>query len=375
MGRKAVGDWKAEGKKALKALKSEQLEWLRRNVDLEVGDLRDMSTEDIRRQFPEKRRAPGVSKVNDARLMRTFIWQTWLRIKTKELPPVRGNLRSFWYRYLEPFYLKHDLVKSDEGPAVLSAFWESPAYGLMAAGAGGRELSIINAMGKAIDKFVLNRIFKFQGEFEFQESMDHRRRLGRKKASTLFYTEKDGLWWLCCEISDAFGISVMASNGEPSLLTLEYFSKELEGKGIKKLHVGALCDFDPWGWNIMKSIDWKLRFFGFDVMTWQLATPDLFPEEVAKHSRRDLSKVKGKKQKTEVKKWFDETGGFKKKKWGLHVDVVEDKAKEKRVRDWVAYVEKGGKPSGRWPVVKSNLDYEVAQALELEEFWDVPFTL
>ncbi len=49
--------------------------------------------------------------VNDARLLWTMIWQSWIKIQADLLPPIQGKLRSFWYQVVKPFYCRHELLE------------------------------------------------------------------------------------------------------------------------------------------------------------------------------------------------------------------------------------------------------------------------
>lgn len=66
----------------------------------ETVDLELATTAEVMALFPgTSDERPG--SVNDARLIRTFLWQLWLKIKAKHSPPVQGNIRSTWYQALE----------------------------------------------------------------------------------------------------------------------------------------------------------------------------------------------------------------------------------------------------------------------------------
>lgn len=254
-----------------------------------------MRTSEIRKRFPgELIGEPPLSTVDDARLIRTFVWQAWLMIKAKQLKSVRGNLRSFWYRDPGPFYKKHELLISDEGPLKMMSSLMGVSFGMesllevfseaggelteLLRSGKGRELYLIDKMGKSFDEFVLRGFSRFKGEFEFQDPRESFRIIGRKKPRIIFFTEREGLFWLCEEIAKKYGISAVASHGEPGYLTMEYFSGELKRHEVINLEVGALTDYDPWGYNIAKEFGRKLEepVFGFKVRTTHLTSLGLF---------------------------------------------------------------------------------------------------
>jgi len=345
---------------------AEQDKWLRKNVDLDTGNLRAMSTEEIRKRFPGKPKPAGasqsgqVSTVDDARLMRTFIWQSYLLIKSKELEPVMGNMRSFWYKEEGPFWKEHGIFESDEGPDVSSiavrdmvnAFSELE-YRVMdddlRAGdmerifkGQGRELYLTDKMSKIFDEFVLLKFFRFQDEFKFQDPREAFSIIGKNRPRYIFFTEKEGLFWFCKEIAKTHGITAVASHGEPGYLTMEYFADALRARRVKNVEIGTLTDWDPWGYNIAGSFGEKLGHpvFGFDsVNTTRLTSLKLFTEETIAKKKRDLTQVSQSKLK-QVDEWFKITGGIDGKKYGMHIDNAEFTFIRDAVTNWLKQVSK-----------------------------------
>jgi len=332
-------NWQEMQEKVLKNLKPDQLDWLKkRKIELKIGDLRKMTIEEIRKLFPEKDN--DYTKINDSKLIMNFIWQSYLMIKSKELKPLKGNLRSFWYRELRPFYKNNGLLENDEGPAieVFGIDFEDEntksLFNILGEGTK-RELYIIDKMSKSFDNFVLKAIFKFREEFEFQDPRESFKIVGRNKPRFIFFTEKEGLFWLCQEISKKYGISSVASQGEPGYLTMEYFSDELKGHDIKNVLIGSLTDYDPWGYNIAREFGRKMTepVFGFKVVNKNLTSLDLFTKESIEYAKRDLSKVSPSKKK-QVEDWMKITNGIDGKAFGMHVDHAEIDRIWKAVDNW-----------------------------------------
>ena len=342
-------NWQKMQEQVLKNLNFTQKEWLEKKVDLKVNDLRKMTQQEIRARFKGKRlntgsapEEPQITTVDDARLIRSFIWQSYLMIKTKELKPVRGNLRSFWYRDLRPFFKNNNLLETDEGPPALidsikdifpeddddlSGETSKEIKGFLKSFKGtdfGRELYIIDNMGKIFDKFVLNGFFRFQDEFEFQDPRESFRIIGRKKPRLIFFTEKEGLFWLCQEIAKEYKISAVASHGEPGYLTMEYFSDALKNHGVRSVEIASLTDYDPWGYNIADSFGEKMvePIFGFNVKMTHLTSLGLFTKEKIDYAKRDLTKVSPSK-KSQVDRWMEKTHGIDGKPFGMHVDLAD----------------------------------------------------
>ncbi|MFH1451018.1 MAG: hypothetical protein ABIF89_00185 [bacterium] len=352
-------NWQKMQEQVLKNLNFTQKEWLGKSVDLEVNDLRKMTQREIRARFPGKKpdagsasEEPQITTVDDARLIRSFIWQSYLMIKAKELKPLQGNLRSFWYRELRPFLKNNNLLETDEGPPVLidsikDIFPEEEdslgetskdAKGFLKSFKGtdfGRELYIVDKMGKIFDKFVLNGFFRFQDEFEFQDPRESFRIIGRKKPRLIFFTEKEGLFWLCQEISKKYGISAVASHGEPGYLTMEYFSDALKNHGVRSVEIASLTDYDPWGYNIADGFGEKMvePIFGLKAKITHLTSLDLFTKEKIDYAKRDLTKVSPSK-KRQVDEWMKITHGIDGKPCGMHVDLADFSRVRAAVDKW-----------------------------------------
>jgi len=336
-------NWQEMQEKVLKNLNPDQLDWLleKEHIETKIGDIRKMTLAEIKKLFPEKKDS---SKINDSKLIMNFIWQSYLMIKSRELKPLKGNLRSFWYRELRPFYKNNGLLEKDEGPEIeiigfdFDEFEEEKAKSLLnTLGEGsGRELYIINRMSKCFDEFVIKAIFKFREEFEFQDPRESFSIIGHDKPRIIFFTEKEGLFWLCQEISKKYGISAVASQGEPGYLTMEYFADKLNKRNAKSIEIASLTDYDPWGYNIANEFAQKMAepIFEFKkVNSKNLTNLDLFTKEVIEYAKRDLSKVSPTKKK-QVDDWMKITNGIDGKAFGMHVDHAEIDLIWKAVDKW-----------------------------------------
>lgn len=309
--------WKDEQEKVLEKLTEEQRKWLYSKVDLEADSIKKYATEELYKIFPgrPKVNAQGikVSTLNDSRFIYTFIWQCWLKIRASELSPMMGNLRSFWYKELKHLFIKHNLLDKDEGPPIRFRYRSENL----------RETYILDRMSKIFDQFVLRAFFKFRDEFKFQDPREAFRMIGRKNPRFIFFTEKEGLFWFCEKVAKELAITVIASHGEPGLLTMEYFADDLKKRKVKNIVLACLTDHDPWGYNIAEGFKEKLEeaVFGFNVKSTNLSKNiyDIYDPEVVEEKKRDLSGVSARKQK-QVKAWVEETGGIDGKAFGMHAD-------------------------------------------------------
>jgi len=286
------------------------------------------------------------SPVNDAMLMRTMIWQQYLLTLDEQRPPLEGNLRSFWYQIVEPFYTKNQILDLSDGPSSESLLDTTSAltlfkreqkeeqsielYGSISEG-GRHGAYVLGLMASCFDAFIFNRIFTFGDPFKFFDPRSNFHVIGSRTPSFVLFTEKEGLWPFVRKLAKDKGISVMASHGEAGLLTLEYFTSQLKGRYCSYIRLCALNDYDPWGWEIGENakLNMELHAFGnveedgsvapLQVDLHRLTTLDLFDKDVIQTMKRDLSKLTGGKAK-EVQDWLDHDGGIDKKPYSLHVD-------------------------------------------------------
>ena len=353
--------WQQQQEALLKKLTDDQKAFMEeKKIRTDVGDIRQMTTEEIRKLFRGRRKKKPdgtyVWTIDDTRFLYTFILQSLCKIRAKELTGVKGNLRSFWYRDAGPLYKHHNIIESDEGPA---RFWDE--LGFLSSeefleafetrgDAADRELYIQNRMGCCFDEYVKKAFFRFQGEFEFKDPRPDFHIVGRKMPRFILFTEKEGLWWLCKELSDELGISAMASQGEPGLLTLEYYAEALRARGVKNPEICAYTDYDPWGFNIadQSGIKFGLSVFGFkSVKVTHITSLSLFKPEVIEYAKRDLTKVSARKIK-QVNDWMAAGYGIAgpdgvRKPYGMHIDLADLELLKKAIRDWFKQVSRGEK--------------------------------
>lgn len=358
-------DWRDLERQQLEALpgRLHPDDWkrLRSNVEFEAVDLELATTAEILALFPgTSGDRPG--SVNDARLIRTYLWQLWLKIQTKQAPPVEGNIRSTWYQALEPFYQKHDLIdRKALLQSSLQQLEEAPIKGIGIRKRTSEADRIATNMTEILGEFIYSHVFRFS-DFLYQEPIDHRALVGRDKPRNLYFTEKEGLWRLAKELHEdklnlGNSISVMASNGQPSLLALDYFCQGLINRGVRRIVAGCFSDFDPWGYLIAQGLDDKLRFLGFDVTTYYLTSASLFSPQQIAHGRdfSNLDPINDKALLTLVNNWLAVTNGVDGRPIGLHIDVLssgQKSAQGQNFRKWAILGQ-----AGQWfPVVQPLAD-------------------
>lgn len=305
--------------------------WFLRNVPTDKPHLGKLTTQQLNHEFPQEKRRTAI--------IRTFIWQCWLWIQMGEIPKVHGNIRSLWYQRLEALMRKHGLIKDE-----------------VTRGAGDSdEDRVIETMGEQLALFVEHRIFRYSGAFDFLPSLNSISIVGKKKGNWFFFTEKVGLWDpMCLDLSKEFTNTVMASEGEPSAVTLEKIGIELWAMGKRSLIIPSFCDRDPWGWWIEASLDSFMRQLGFEVQTWRLATQELFTPEAAAGSK-DFTAIIEKFQKQEehydsdfsatsketlVWNWFNLSKGWYGKPLALHCDTISEDVRDARIQRFFKELQK-----------------------------------
>ena len=244
-----------------------------------------------------------------------MIWQSWIKIQATLMSSIDGNLRSFWYQVVKPFYRRHNLLEHGRSPRSTGD-------------------AIAAAMNESLADFVSRRIFEYGGAFQFH-SADIFWQRGKDQPRILLFFEKRGMYELCkWAYKNVAKISYMASRGQPSFLELEKFSKDFADGKVGTFVVGGFPDWDPFGWKIMEELDAKLRFLGkrvardkktgewiqFKVKTYMLTSAKLFTEEDIA-SGDDLS-LWPKEFQGQIQAWLDKGGGVSGKPIALSIDAI-----------------------------------------------------
>jgi hypothetical protein len=326
--------WHETEAKVLKHLRSDLGEnskawkWLQRSVFWDSCDLKLATTEQVMADYGS---AGKGQLVNDARLLRTMIWQSWIKIQADLLPPIQGNLRSFWYQVVKPFYRRHELLEHGRSP-------RSTGQG------------ITDLINECLAEFVSRRIFEYGGAFDFAPSGDQFWQRGKDKPRVLLFFEKRGMIDLCqWAYKYVARISYMASRGQPSFVDLEKFSKLFGDGRVGTFVIGAFPDWDPWGWKIAEELDCKMRFLGervlrdkngewvtFKVETYMLTSAKLFTEEDVA-SGDDLSTWPQRYQKM-IAEWMAKGGGVNGRPIALSVDAIPRPKMKVQIERFVDYV-------------------------------------
>jgi len=327
--------WYETEARVLKRLKAEfeedskEWKWLQKSIHWDSPDLKTATTEQVLEEFglPAKGQL-----VNDARLVRTIIWQSWIKIQAELLAPIEGNLRSFWYQVVKPFYRRHNLLEHGRSPR--------------STGDG-----ITDLVNESLADFVSRRVFEYGGAFRFQPSGDQFWQRGKDQPRILLFFEKRGMIELCrWAYKTVAKISYMASRGQPSFVDLEKYSKLFGDGRVGTFIIGAFPDWDPFGLKIAEELDCKMRFLGervcrdkngewvsFKVKTYMLTSAKLFTEEDIA-SGDDLTYWPKQYQKM-VKEWMAKGGGVEGKPIALSVDAIPQPKMKVYIERFIEYAE------------------------------------
>lgn len=318
-------------------LTEESRTWLKSRVDLDAQLVKSYSRDGLVARFAVH------GELNHTRLIATLVWQTLGQVLAKKAKPIDGNLRSFWYRIADPIYSRKDLYSTFRGPdfeRYLDRLQEEPEYSSQSRTKLVNDHTILQSYCKdlcedVIQSFVEMKVFRYKGPLLFRDPHPNLHLMGEGRASFVFFVEKEGLYdRFCKKVYNKHEVTVIASKGFPSLLCLEYVADELGTKGITKVALAGLVDYEPHGFLIAKEYARKFTTLGFGIKGFTILTnPTLFTQEMLDNNYRDLTHVSPSKEGL-TQAWFEQTGGIAGKRRGIQVDHVEDARVFKAVRKW-----------------------------------------
>ncbi len=310
-----------------------QVEFIKRRVALQCPDLRNMSPDHLPEHFARN------GGVNDSKLILTFLVQYFIRFLEKKDGPVRGNLKSFWYRVLSGVLERLGRLET--------------LGGLSVSNASARERYLLKTMEDSFEQLFLKEFFHYR-DLDVYNQRESFRLMGREKKRHLFYTEKEGFMWFCRAVHAIHSCHTFASRGSSSWLDIDYLAEAIQKLAVRSLYVAALTDYDPWGLFIAKQIRRKLEShrFGFRKIHLEVLTDlSLFDPEAIKEEKRYL--LTGHEDPKDpvhkvVMQWVNNGGGINGEPYGLYVDHVNQERATKRVDSWI---------KGKWVNRLSSLEF------------------
>ena len=230
-------------------------------------------------------------------LIANFLWQQVNYIRAGNPSPVDGgNVRSLWY-LVKPVLSRLDILD------------ESDHY---------KTLSV------QMSDMVTNRIFSYK---EFGLAEDGKWHIGAFNPHVVIMAEKEAHYRFLQQMQDLTGASIIATGGQPSTITSEFFTDALkkalsEAGNDLPLAVLSLTDYDPFGWALLDTHIGDLKSFGFkNPQLINLSVPKNYKPEELDMMHYDLEKS-GDTPPSLLRKWMKKTNGIDGKPWGMEVDVL-----------------------------------------------------
>lgn len=259
-------------------------------------DILTMSNEELLQEFGR-----GPKRLNKSLFIKNVIWQTYKRIQAGETPFDIGNIRSFWY------YIKDTMDR-------------------VGANKKGNAYLIVTDMFMVMVKAGL---FKYR-DFRFEDDDQGNRWHARKHPHIILFAEKTSYNGFLQEINRDFDVTTLATGGQSSYLSAEYFVEELRTRGVdlsQEFALFSIVDFDPAGdiiatkfaENLMDNGIKKFRMFPGPFFK-HFRRQDIFiPQNMTKEQRKKVYRLPLKVRKSGLAaKWAARTGGVNGKKGILH---------------------------------------------------------
>ena len=266
-------------------------------------DILKMSKAELLKEFGK-----SAKSLNKSLFIKNVIWQTYQTIQAGQKPFDIGNIRSFWY------YIKDTMDR-------VGANKKGNAYLIVT--------DMLMVMVKA-------DLFKYK-DFGFDDDDKGNRWHANKHPHIVFFAEKTSYNDILQEVNRDFDITTIATGGQGSYLSVEYFVDELRARGVdltQEFAVFSLVDFDPAGDiiatklienmtdNGVKSFRTFPGEFYKNFKRKDLVIPaNMTPEQKKKTYRLPLTVRKS----GQAAKWAAKTGGVNGKKdiqFGIEASVM-----------------------------------------------------
>jgi len=256
--------------------------------------------------FTEFGKSP--KSLNKSLFIKNVLWQTYERIKAGENPFDIGNIRSFWY-YIKDTMDRAGANKKGDGSLIVS------------------NMLVI---------MVKTGLFKYK-DFGFDDDDKGNRWHAKKHPNIILFAEKTAYTDLMQEVNQDFDITTIATGGQSSYLSIEYFVDELRERHVdlsREFVVFSIVDFDPAGDIIATNFVENLTDNGIkNVKTFPGTFYKLFkrndiviPEHMTEEQRNKVYRLPLSVRKSGLAaKWAAKTGGVNGKKnilYGIETVVM-----------------------------------------------------
>lgn len=250
-------------------------------------DICTMTKREILKHFRFKSRR----KINPTKLMKNLVWQSYCWINSGKIPPIEGNLRSFWYSHTKPLLSRVGFDVSQKKYV----------------------LKLSDVFVELITKY---RLFRYV-DFGFFDARLHFRSVGKTNGNLVLFIEKEGLYYNAKKVAEKYDATALASKGFPNHITTEFFIRDMANNGLLRepIHIFGVVDYDPSGYWILKEFEKQLLGYGVEVASCHsLVTPDIV-------SNIEYNKFKlGKGSR--IANWLEITGGINGEPYGLEANAL-----------------------------------------------------
>lgn len=263
--------------------------------------IHEQPTEWLIENFKDQRTKEGHS-INAALAMRNIIWQQRQLHIQGQVPPIRGNIRTFWYSHIKPVLGRTGVLSDTDYKDMIKTFVH----------------------------LVKDKDLMRYKDFGFSDDNQHIRKIGKNNHIILF-AEKSGAFGFLEDMQKKYGITVVALGGQPSVMSAEYFVDELKSKGIdirQKFHLFTLVDYDTSGWIIRDAFLDDIQFYGLGRLEVQdLILPSLLDQQTRAMQKYPLPDSPTMQEKN--RKWMAQTNGIDGELFGLESEAIPKETIEK----------------------------------------------
>ena len=213
----------------------------------EKWDIRQFSRERMLTYF----RQILVNRIDKRRVIRNIIYQLhrWMKMGIEKLSD--GNIRSLWYKIKATLAYHSNILE----PGDVDIFY--------------------SALQEMIEK---QNLFRYK-DFGFMDMSEPYRGIGKTRPEIILASEKAGHFFFIRDLAREVGTSFVCMRGEPSVISLEYFSDDLfTACGDTEKIIFCISDIDPAGYSIERNLVAGLTSRGHKVrQVTKLVDPSLFP--------------------------------------------------------------------------------------------------
>ena len=239
----------------------------------------------------------GPKSLNKSLFIKNVIWETYGKLMLGQKPFDIGNLRSFWY------YIKDTMDR-------------------VGATKKGNPYLIVSDMFMVMVKAGL---FKYK-DFGFDDDDQGNRWHARQHPHIILFAEKTSYTSLLQEVARDFDITTLATGGQSSYLSIEYFVDELRARQVdlsREFIVFSIVDFDPAGdiiatkfvENLMDNGIKNVRTFAGPFCKDFKRKDIVVPENMTPEQRKKVYRLPLNVRKSGLAaKWAARTGGVNGKK-------------------------------------------------------------